>query len=184
MDTKTPLGIADGFSAKRAAEIVGISYRQLDYWAREGLLGPSVAQAEGSGSRRRYSYGDLLELRVVKRLRDAGISLKKIRSVFQYIRHELELEVAAARLVIDGSNVYYVRSDEELINVLAKGQGVLNVLPLLNVKREVDGKIVELFPETAPQSEHARAEDTAADAEQADAADSSDADLRKAVGES
>ena len=175
MGTRTTVGVDGGFSAKRAAEIAGISYRQLDYWAREQLLRPSVAQAEGSGTRRCYSYGDLLELRVIKRLRDAGISLKKIRSVFQYIRHELEIEVAAARLVIDGANVYYARSDEELISVLARGQGVLNVLPLLNVKREVDGAIVELFPEAAPQADEVD--------HNAGGAQAPDVDLRAVVGE-
>ena len=134
------------FSGPRTAKIVDISYRQLDHWDTENVVRPSVSQADGSGSRRRYSYEDLLELRVVKRLRDAGVPLQKIRSIFDYIRRDLAEEVAAARLVIDGANVVFVRSDAELIDLLQRGQGVLNVLPLLNVKQEVDAAIFELYP--------------------------------------
>jgi len=64
-----------GYSGKGAADIVGITYRQLDYWARTDLVRPSVADAQGSGSRRRYSYRDLLELKAIKNLLDAGIQL-------------------------------------------------------------------------------------------------------------
>ena len=145
------------FSGPRTAKIVDISYRQLDHWDTKNVVGPSISQADGSGSRRRYSYEDLLELRVVKRLRDAGVSLDKIRSIFDYIRRDLAEEVASARLVIEGSNVVFVRSDAELIDLLQRGQGVLNVLPLLNVKQEVDAAIVALFPASEADS----AEDSA-----------------------
>ncbi len=137
------------FSGPSAASIVGISYRQLDHWDTNGVVKPSVSQADGSGSRRRYRYNDLLELRIVKRLRDAGVPLKKIASIFDYIRMNLAEEVASARLVIDGTNVVFVRSDAEMIDLLQRGQGVLNVLPLSNVKQEVDTAIVELFPSAA-----------------------------------
>ena len=146
MTTSTDGSAIPGFPAKRTADIVGISYRQLDYWARTGVLRPSLVEATGSGSRRQYSYSDLLELKIIKGLRDAGISLKKISSIFQYVRHELDEDVTAARLVIDGSNVVFARGDAELIDVLQRGQGVLNVLPLSNVRRDVDAAIVELRP--------------------------------------
>ena len=149
------------FSGPRTAKIVDISYRQLDHWDTENVVGPSISQADGSGSRRRYSYEDLLELRVVKRLRDAGVSLDKIRSIFDYIRRDLAEEVASARLVIEGSNVVFVRSDAELIDLLQRGQGVLNVLPLLNVKQEVDAAIFELFPASEADSAEDMAEDSA-----------------------
>ena len=149
------------FSGPRTAKIVDISYRQLDHWDTKNVVGPSISQADGSGSRRRYSYEDLLELRVVKRLRDAGVSLDKIRSIFDYIRRDLAEEVASARLVIEGSNVVFVRSDAELIDLLQRGQGVLNVLPLLNVKQEVDAAIVELFPASEADSAEDMAEDSA-----------------------
>ena len=136
-----------GFSGKRTAEIVDITYRQLDYWARTDLVKPSLAQAKGSGSRREYSYRDLLELKVIKSLLDSGIRLEQVRKVFAYMRDQLGEDVASANLVIDGSNSVLVNTGEELIDLLQNGQGVLNVLPLARVKEEVDAAIVALFPE-------------------------------------
>lgn len=136
-----------GFSGKSASEIVDISYRQLDYWARTDLVKPSLTQAKGSGSRREYSYRDLLELKVIKSLLDAGINLKQIRKVFVYVRRDLGEDIASANLVIDGSKSVLVNTGEELIDILQNGQGVLNVLPLSAVKDKVDARIVELFPE-------------------------------------
>src|SRR5690606_35059912 len=95
--------IAAGFSGKKAAEIVGISYRQLDYWARTDLIRPSLADAAGSGSRRRYSYRDLLELKLVKSLLDAGIRLEQVREVFAYIRENLDEDVTTQNIVLTGS---------------------------------------------------------------------------------
>ena len=146
----------DGFSGKKTAEIVGITYRQLDYWARTDLVRPSLAQARGSGSRRRYSYRDLLELKAIKNLLDAGIRLETVRDVFGYLRQELGEDVTQVNLVISGSQVVLVRNGEEIIDLVQNGQGVLNILPLGGVKEEVDAKIVELFPETladAPDAE-------------------------------
>ena len=137
--------IEQGFSGTKAASIVGISYRQLDYWARTGLVRPSMLDAAGSGSRREYSYRDLLELRVIKNLLDAGIRLESVRDVFSYLREHVGSDIASAHIVISGSNVVLCDGDE-LIDVLKKGQGVLNILPLAVVVNEVDAKIVELFP--------------------------------------
>jgi DNA-binding transcriptional MerR regulator len=138
--------MAEGYSGKKTAEIVGISYRQLDYWARTDLLRPSLTDATGSGSRRRYSYRDLLELKVIKSLLDAGIKLESVREVFEYLREQLGEDVATANLVINGKRSVLVRSGDELIDVLQHGQGVLNVLPLAGVKEELDAAIVELRP--------------------------------------
>ncbi|MCB0992905.1 MAG: MerR family transcriptional regulator [Acidimicrobiales bacterium] len=135
-----------GFSGKKTAEIVGISYRQLDYWARTDLIRPSLADAAGSGSRRSYSYQDLLELKVIKTLLDAGIRLETVRDIFSYLRTELGEDVASANLVISGTTPVLVRSGEEIIDLIKAGQGVLNVLPLAGVKEGLDAKIVELFP--------------------------------------
>ena len=140
-----------GFSGKRTAEIVDITYRQLDYWARTDLVKPSLAQATGSGSRRQYSYRDLLELKVIQSLLDAGIRLEQVRKVFTYMRDQLGEDVASANLVIDGSNSVLVNTGEELIDLLQNGQGVLNVLPLAGVKEEVDARIVSLYPEVADE---------------------------------
>ena len=131
-------GDESGFSGARAAEIVGISYRQLDYWARTDLVRPSLVDAKGSGSRRRYSYTDLLELRVIKSLLDAGIKLENVRDIFSYLRDHLNGDVTSANLVIQGSTAVLIESDGELIDLVKKGQGVLNVLAVAAVKDEVD----------------------------------------------
>jgi DNA-binding transcriptional MerR regulator len=143
-------GDDSGFSGARAAEIVGISYRQLDYWARTDLVRPSLVDAKGSGSRRRYSYTDLLELRVIKSLLDAGIKLENVRDIFSYLRDHLNGDVTSANLVIQGSTAVLIESDGELIDLVKKGQGVLNVLPLAGVRQEMDDRIRELRPEPAP----------------------------------
>jgi DNA-binding transcriptional MerR regulator len=137
---------ADGFSGRKAAEIVGITYRQLDYWARTGLVTPSLAAAKGSGTRRSYSYRDLLELKVIKQLLDAGLKLESVREVFDYLRERLGEDVASANLVINGRSSVVVASGDELIDVLRQGQGVFNVLALDGVKSQVDAAIVELRP--------------------------------------
>ena len=136
----------EGYSGQRTAEIVGITYRQLDYWARTNLVRPSLADARGSGSRRRYSYRDLLELKAIKRLLDAGIKLELVRDVFAYMRENLGEDITRANLVIQGNKTVLIQSDGELIDLVRKGQGVLNILPLAGVKEEVDAKIVELRP--------------------------------------
>jgi DNA-binding transcriptional MerR regulator len=133
-----------GFSGTKAATIVGITYRQLDYWARTNLIRPSLTDAAGSGSRRLYSYRDLLELRVIKSLLDAGIKLESVRTAFEYLRTHLETDIASAHLVISGSDVILC-DGEQLIDVMRRGgQGVLNVLAIGGVKDGLDSTIVEL----------------------------------------
>ena len=138
--------MSEGFSGTQAAKVVGITYRQLDYWARTDLIRPSLSDASGSGSRRRYSYTDLLELRVIKTLLDAGLKLESVREVFEYLREHVEGDISSAHLVINGSSVVLAAGDE-LIDVLQKGQGVLNVLSLAGVKDEVDAQLVPLGDE-------------------------------------
>lgn len=135
-----------GFSGAKAAEIVGISYRQLDYWARTDLVRPTLTDAAGSGSRRRYGYTDLLELKVIKSLLDAGIRLENVREIFSYLRDILGQEITSANLVIQGSTSVVIQSDGELIDLIHKGQGVLNILPLAGVRDEMDARIRELRP--------------------------------------
>ena len=132
-----------GYSGTHAAKIVGITYRQLDYWARTDLLRPSLTEASGSGSRRRYSYRDLLELRVIKTLLDAGIRLESVREVFSYLRQHVGSDIAAAHIVISGTQVVLCDGDE-LVDVVRRGQGVLNVLPLAGVKDDIDAQLTPL----------------------------------------
>ena len=136
----------EGYSARSSAEIVGITYRQLDYWARTNLVRPSLTDAEGSGSRRRYSYRDLLELKAIKTLLDAGIRLERVRRVFEFLHETLDEDVVEVNLVISGDSVLVRRGEDEVIDLLRKGQGVLNILPLAGVKEDLDATIVELFP--------------------------------------
>ena len=145
-----------GHSGTRAAQIVGITYRQLDYWARTDLVRPSIADASGSGSRRQYSYRDLLELRMIKNLLDAGIRLETVRDVFANVRSYVGEDIVSANLVISGSTVVLCDGDE-LVDVVRRGQGVLNVLPLAAVKQEVDAAIHELRPPADGTGPHAAA---------------------------
>jgi DNA-binding transcriptional MerR regulator len=131
-----------GFSGTKAASVVGISYRQLDYWARTDLVRPSLSDAAGSGSRRTYSYRDLLELRVIKSLLDAGIKLESVRRAFDYLRTRTDTDIASAHLVISGNDVILCAGNE-LIDVMKRGQGVLNVLDLGGVKSDLDSVIVD-----------------------------------------
>src|SRR4051794_16787348 len=149
--------MTEGFSGKRAAEIVGITYRQLDYWARTDLIRPSLADAKGSGSRRRYSYQNLVELKMIKTLLDAGQKLERVRTAFQYIR-DLGEDLTAAQLVIAGESVILVREGQDLIDVVNKhkGQGVLNFLAMDGVASEVDAEVKKL--EATRASELAMAE--------------------------
>ena len=133
-----------GFSGTKAAGVVGISYRQLDYWARTDLIRPSLTDASGSGSRRLYSYRDLLELRVIKSLLDAGIKLESVRKAFTYLREQAETDIATATLVISGNDVLLC-DGEMLIDIVRRGgQGVLNVLAIGSVKSDLDASLVQL----------------------------------------
>lgn len=148
--------MAEHYSGKKAAEIVGITYRQLDYWARTDLVRPSVTDAAGSGSRRLYGYRDLLELKVIKTLLDAGIKLESVREAFSYLREQLGEDIASAQLVISGGTAILVRDDDELVDVLKKGQFVMSsLLSLGGVQREVDDALVELFPTSNASTEPA-----------------------------
>ena len=138
-----------GFSGTRTAEIVGITYRQLDYWARTDLIRPSMADAKGSGTRRKYSYRDLLSLKIIKQLLDAGIKLETVRDVFSNLREHVGEDITSANIVIDGGTAVLARDDGELVDLVRTGQGVLNVLSLGRVAEEVDASISELFPPAA-----------------------------------
>jgi DNA-binding transcriptional MerR regulator len=145
LTTDSLVDAQEGFTAKRTAEIVGITYRQLDYWARTDLVKPT-SPAAGSGSRRTYSYTNLLELKAVKQLLDAGIKLELVRNVFDYLREQLGQDPTEVNLVIAGDAVM-IQSGEQIIDLLRNGQTALNILPLAGVQSEVDARIVELFPE-------------------------------------
>lgn len=138
-----------GYRAPQVCKIVGITYRQLDYWARTDLLQPSVAAAAGSGSQRRYSFGDVVQLRVVKRLLDAGMSLKKIRQAMDILSEQLmsEQPLADVTLLSDGSTIYAAHSADEVVDVFRRGQGVFGIA-VGPVQEEIRGELHRLFPES------------------------------------
>jgi DNA-binding transcriptional MerR regulator len=135
-----------GFRGPAVCKIVGITYRQLDYWARTDLIRPSIADARGSGTQRRYSYRDLVELKVIKGLLDAGVSLQSARKAIQYLRDNLGEDIATASLVINGAGSVLVRTDGELVDLVRRGQGVLSIVALGGVKDELDAAITDLRP--------------------------------------
>ena len=135
-----------GFSGPQVCSIVGITYRQLDYWARTDLVRPSLADARGSGTQRRYSYRDLVRLKVVKSLLDAGVKLQAARKAIEYLRDDLGEDWDTASLVLDGSHSVFARDGEALIDMVRHGQGVLNIVPLGAMVGEIDAAIVELAP--------------------------------------
>jgi len=141
-----PTGRPAGFRGPEVCKIAGVTYRQLDYWTRTGLLHASVASARGSGTQRLYSYRDLVEVKVIKSLLDGGISLRRARAAIEYLREHLGEELASASLVIAGSDSVLAYTDGEIVDLLRRGQGVLNVVPLATVKEELDARITELRP--------------------------------------
>jgi DNA-binding transcriptional MerR regulator len=147
----------EGFSGKRTAEIVGITYRQLDYWARTDLIRPSLADAKGSGSRRQYAYQDLLELRIVKQLLDAGIKLETVRDVFKQLRSLVGDQIASANLVIQGSSVALALDDGALLDLVRAGQGVLNVMNLGQCQADLEERVQALRDD--PMVDHPRTAD-------------------------
>ena len=126
-------------------KIVGISYRQLDYWARTDLVRRRSPTRAGSGTQRRYSYRDLVELKVIKSLLDAGVKLQTARKAIEYLRERPRrgLGVAPASCST-ASNSVLVRTGDDLVDLVRKGQGVLNIVPLGPVVDELDASIHEL----------------------------------------
>jgi DNA-binding transcriptional MerR regulator len=135
-----------GYGGPQVCKIVGITYRQLDYWARTDLLRPTLVDAAGSGSQRRYSYRDLVALKVIKSLLDAGLSLQTARKAIEYLRDHLGEDLASASLVLDGTRSVLVRTGEDIVDVVRQGQGVLNIVPLAGLVEQLDASIHELAP--------------------------------------
>jgi DNA-binding transcriptional MerR regulator len=138
-----PKAMEEGYRGPQVCAVVGITYRQLDYWARTDLLTPSISEARGSGTQRLYSYADLLQIKVIKRLLDSGISLRSARRAIACLRSSGE-DVASANLVIDEGRTVLAYSGEEIIDLLKGGQGVLNIVPMAGVVSEVDAAIHKL----------------------------------------
>ena len=137
-----------GYRAPQVCGLVGITYRQLDYWARTGLIKPSIQSAQGSGTKRRYSFTDIVQLKVVKRLLDAGMSLKKIRSAMEILRDQLESNnpLNDVTLLSNGTTIFAAHSADEVVDVFQRGQGVFGIA-IGPVQEELEGEIHRLFPD-------------------------------------
>jgi DNA-binding transcriptional MerR regulator len=155
-DDVAPLPVDVGYRGPTACSAAGITYRQLDYWARTGLVEPTVRTAGGSGTQRLYSFRDILLLKVIKRLLDAGVSLQQIRTAVHHLRERGTDDLTRVTLMSDGASVYECTSNDEVIDLLQGGQGVFGIA-IGGVWREIEGSLAEL------PSEKASLEDAAAD---------------------
>ena len=132
-----------GYRGPIACSAAGITYRQLDYWARTGLIQPSIRTAQGSGSQRLYSFRDILVLKVIKRLLDTGVSLQNIRAAVDHLRDRGVDDLAEITLMSDGASVYECTSEQEVIDLVRGGQGVFGIA-VGRVWREIEGSLAEL----------------------------------------
>ncbi len=132
-----------GFKGAVAAGAAGITYRQLDYWARTGLVEPTVQSASGSGSQRLYGFRDILVLKLVKRLLDTGISLQQIRTAVAQLHEAGVRDLAQTTLMSDGASVYLCTSNDEVIDLVSRGQGVFGIA-VGTVLQEVETSLVDL----------------------------------------
>ena len=137
-----------GYRGPTACGAAGVTYRQLDYWARTGLLEPSVRNPSGSGTQRLYSFRDILVLKIIKRLLDTGVSLQQIRVAVTALRERGVHDLADITLMSDGASVYECTSDDEVIDLVRGGQGVFGIA-VGSVWREVEGQLAELPSERA-----------------------------------
>ncbi len=136
-----------GYRGAIACSAAGISYRQLDYWARTGLVEPTIRTASGSGTSRLYSFRDILVLKIVKRLLDTGISLQNVRSAVEHLRARGTQDLATLTLMSDGASIYECASADDVIDLLAGGQGVFGIA-IGSVWREVEGTLAQLPSES------------------------------------
>ncbi len=138
-----PLPAGIGYRGPIACSAAGITYRQLDYWARTGLVEPSVRTASGSGSQRLYGFRDILILRIVKRLIDTGVSLPNIRAAVDHLANRAGEDLARMTLMSDGATIYECRSADEVVDLVRGGQGVFGIA-VGSVWREVEGTLATL----------------------------------------
>lgn len=149
-DDLSPMPDDTGFRGPTACNAAGITYRQLDYWARTKLVEPTVRTAGGSGTQRLYSFRDILLLKIIKRLLDAGVSLQQIRTAVSHLRDRGTDDLTEVTLMSDGASVYECRSPDEVIDLLQGGQGVFGIA-IGGVWREIEGSLSDLPSERADE---------------------------------
>ncbi len=134
------------FGKKAVTALTGVTGRQLDYWARTGVIGPSIQPAAGKGTRREYSFKDLVALKVSKRLKDEGISLQKIRQALTWLRRhfpDLKQPLAELRFLTDGDTIFVLERDRDKILDVLQSQFVFS-LALGQLIESLRGEVREL----------------------------------------
>jgi len=133
----------NSFSGPMVCRLTGVTYRQLDYWARTGLVTPSITPAMGSGSKRKYAYLDVLEVKVIKSLLTSGVSLARARQAVECLRNSLGADLSSSSLVMSDTGSVLAHSDGDLVDLLRGGQGVFNIFNLAGVVAELTTTIRE-----------------------------------------
>ncbi len=141
-----------GYRGPTACAAAGITYRQLDYWARTGLVEPSVRPAYGSGTQRLYSFRDVVVLKIVKRFLDTGVALQNIRAAVQHLRARGFQDLERMTLMSDGATVYECTSPDEVVSLLQGGQGVFGIAVGV-VWRDVETALSQLHGERVDTGE-------------------------------
>jgi DNA-binding transcriptional MerR regulator len=144
-ESDTPDSTFIGYRGATACAATGITYRQMDYWARTGLLVPSIRSAKGSGSQRLYSFRDILVLRIIKRLLDTGVSLQNVRKAVDHLRERGVEDLSEITLMSDGASIFECTTEDEVIDIMRGGQGVFGIA-IGRVRSEVAGTLAR-FPQ-------------------------------------
>jgi DNA-binding transcriptional MerR regulator len=136
---KVMVKATDSFSTGDAVRITGVSFRNIDYWARTKFIVPSIAEAQGTGTERKYSFSDLLALRVARELREAGVSTQSLRRVVEFLRTKkgLTQPLAECRLIVTGTDVQVASSPEKIMSVL-RTPGQTSFAFVFDLRRTVD----------------------------------------------
>jgi DNA-binding transcriptional MerR regulator len=151
--------VDEGYRGPQVCKIVGITYRQLDYWARTDLVKPSLRDAHGSGTQRLYTFKDLVHLRAIKGLLDAGVSLPQIRKAIRYLAEELKAPLEKVTLLSDGRSIFAATKEREIIDLLQRGQGVF-AIALGKVYEDIEGSLRRLLPDAKQAGERTPASGT------------------------
>lgn len=129
-----------GYDSKKVSRVLGISLRQLQYWDEKGIVKPSLRRASGKGTVRLYSFEDLVQLKVVKRLRENNISLIKIKKSVDFLKNMLPLGMKPLEkfcFITDGDSIFVLTDDnDKLIDTLKSGQITWNI-PFDNIVKEM-----------------------------------------------
>lgn len=116
-----------GYRGTVASKVAGITYRQLDYWARKQIVEPSITPSHGSGSRRLYSFKDVVILAVSKRLLDAGVNLQNVTAAIGFLSRRTTAQLADVTIMCDGQQVYECTTSEQMLDLLRSGKAVFGV---------------------------------------------------------